>query len=94
MRCRQTGLCSRSGSVKGSRLGWPVGVLVTGLAAIGLSASPKLAYADDVSYDGTWAMTALTESFVVQQWGAPCGPPPVSGTMLPAGSATIQSQGG
>src|SRR5208283_1165256 len=35
-------------------------------------------------------MTAVTESFVVQRWSTPCGPAPVSGTMLPAGHATIR----
>jgi hypothetical protein len=39
-------------------------------------------------------MTAVTESFVVQHWGPPCGPTPVSGTMLPAGHATIRSDRG
>jgi hypothetical protein len=94
MRRRQTALLSRSGDVKGTRVRWPVGIFVTGLTAVALGSSPGRAYADDVSYGGTWGMTALTESFVVQQWASPCGPPPVSGTMLPAGSATIQNEGG
>jgi hypothetical protein len=80
--------------VKASYLGWPARILLSGLAAIAASSASASAHADDVSLDGSWGMTPLTESFVVQQWGAPCGPPPVSGTTIPAGSATIQSQGG
>jgi hypothetical protein len=65
-----------------------------GLTVVAASSSSRFARAADVSFDGTWAMTPLTESFVVQQWGAPCGPPPVSGTMLPAAPVTIQNRGG
>jgi hypothetical protein len=39
-------------------------------------------------------MTALTEAFTVQQWGAPCGPVPASGIVQPAGIAKIRSAGG
>jgi len=39
-------------------------------------------------------MTALTETFTVQQWGAPCGPVPASGIVQPAGMAKIRSVGG
>jgi hypothetical protein len=52
------------------------------------------AVADEPSLDGAWNMTAVSESFVVQQWSAPCGPPPVSGLMVPAGPATIRSDRG
>jgi hypothetical protein len=68
-------------------------ILVT--AALVLSsgfASP--ARADDAPLDGAWSMTAVTESFVIQRWGAPCGPPPVSGTMLEGGPVTIRRSGG
>jgi hypothetical protein len=41
-------------------------------------------HTDQPSFDGAWSMSAVTESFLVQQWGSPCGPPPVTGTMLPA----------
>jgi hypothetical protein len=39
-------------------------------------------------------MSPLTESFIVQQWAAPCGPPPISRTMQPAGPVTIHSDQG
>jgi hypothetical protein len=38
-------------------------------------------------------MTAVSESFAVQEWASSCGPAPVSGTLLPGGPVTIQSQG-
>jgi hypothetical protein len=64
-----------------------LGVLTQGLSA-------RAALAQEGSFDGSWSMTAVSESFVVQQWGAPCGPPPVSGTMLPAGPVAIRSERG
>jgi hypothetical protein len=79
--------------VKASHFGWPARAIVTGLIVVAESSTGS-AHAEDISFAGSWAMMPLTESFVVQQWGPPCGPPPVSGTMLPAGSATIQNDGG
>jgi hypothetical protein len=64
------------------------------VATLVLAALPGVARADEVPLDGAWNMTAVTESFMVQQWGTPCGPPPVSGTMLPAGPAAIRSERG
>jgi hypothetical protein len=45
-------------------------------------------------FDGQWTMTAIAESFTVQQWSSSCGPAPVSGTLVPAGPAAIASSGG
>ncbi len=65
-------------------------------AALVLSAglASPAARADGASLDGAWSMTAVTESFVVQRWGPPCGPPPVSGTMMEGGPVTIRRSGG
>jgi hypothetical protein len=67
-------------------------VIFFGVLAPGLGS--RVARADSVSFEGAWAMSAFTESFMVQQWGAPCGPPPVSGTMLPAGPVVIRNEHG
>jgi hypothetical protein len=48
--------------------------------------------ADDASFDGSWGMSPLTETFIVQQWGGSCGPAPVS-TVQPGGLATIHPDG-
>jgi hypothetical protein len=45
-------------------------------------------------FDGTWSMTAVSESFTVQQWSAACGPAPVSGTLMGGGSVTVTGGGG
>jgi hypothetical protein len=39
-------------------------------------------------------MTAVSESFTVQQWSAACGPAPVSGTLLGGGPVTVTGGGG
>jgi hypothetical protein len=52
------------------------------------------ARAEEPSFDGAWSMSAVTESFVVQQWGAPCGPPPVSGIMLQPDSVILREERG
>jgi hypothetical protein len=49
--------------------------------------------ADDSSFSGTWGMSPLTETFMVQQWGGSCGPAPVSGTLQPGGVATVRTDG-
>lgn len=49
----------------------------------------RAARAEGASPETAWNMTALKETFTVQQWSGPCGPPPVSGTLLPAGPATV-----
>ena len=48
----------------------------------------------DGPFDGPWSMTAVSESFTVQQWSASCGPAPVSGTLLGGGSVTVTGGGG
>jgi hypothetical protein len=48
---------------------------------------------DDSSLGGTWGMSPLTETFMVQQWGGSCGPAPVSGTLQPGGVATVHADG-
>jgi hypothetical protein len=70
-----------------------VRVMALGALAAGLFLA-SVARADEMVLDGAWTMTALSESFVVQQWGAPCGPAPVSRTMLPEGPVTIRSDRG
>lgn len=50
---------------------------------------PRLARGDGASSETAWAMTPLKETFTVQQWSGPCGPPPVSGTLQPGGPATV-----
>jgi hypothetical protein len=52
------------------------------------------ARADAPSFDGAWTMTAVSESYTVQQWNASCGPAPVSRTMIPGGPVTITPSGG
>ncbi|MGA2448856.1 MAG: bZIP transcription factor [Polyangiaceae bacterium] len=49
---------------------------------------------DGASIDGPWKMTAVTETFAVQDWSEPCGPRPVSGTLLPGGPVTLTSMAG
>jgi hypothetical protein len=48
----------------------------------------------DGPFDGPWSMTAVSESFTVQQWGAACGPAPVSGALMGGGSVTVTGGGG
>jgi hypothetical protein len=50
--------------------------------------------ADGSPFDGAWAMTPVTETFIVQQWTGACGPPPVSGVLQPRGDATLRDDGG
>lgn len=47
----------------------------------------------DGALDGAWTTGGVTETFIVQQWSQACGPPPVSGTLLPAGPVTVRSDG-
>ncbi len=53
----------------------------------------RVAHADGASLDGAWNMSAVTVTFTVQQWSAPCGPAPVSRTVEPAGPATVRTDG-
>ncbi|HEY6463261.1 MAG TPA: hypothetical protein VIY73_24000, partial [Polyangiaceae bacterium] len=39
-------------------------------------------------------MTGVAENFTVQEWSAPCGPAPVSGTMMGGGTVTVTGGGG
>jgi hypothetical protein len=43
--------------------------------------------------DGPWNMTAVTETFTVQQWSSTCGPAPVTGTGQPGGVVRVRSDG-
>jgi hypothetical protein len=90
----RTALGYRSGHVKALGPGGIACVLVFAVGVLAASLASSVARADEASLDGAWNMTAVTESFVVQRWGPPCGPPPVSGTMLPGGTVTILSERG
>jgi len=48
----------------------------------------------DAPLDGPWTMSAVSESYTVQQWSSACGPAPVSGTLQAGGPVTLQTQGG
>src|SRR5262249_19893726 len=62
-------------------------------AVLASVASPRVPRADG-PYDGPWTMTAVSESFTVQEWSAPCGPAPVSGTLMGGGPVTVTGGGG
>jgi len=47
----------------------------------------------DATLDGAWTTGGVTETFTVQQWSQACGPPPVSGTLVPAGPVTVRTDG-
>lgn len=69
-------------------------VLATALLTVlVLLTSARTARADG-PYDGAWSMTAVSESFTVQEWSAPCGPAPVSGTLIGGGPVTVTGGGG
>jgi hypothetical protein len=72
------------------RSGVIVALAVT-LAVLGLLTRAARA---DGPFDGAWSMSAVNESFTVQQWSTACGPAPVSGTLQPGGPVTVQTQGG
>jgi hypothetical protein len=55
---------------------------------------PRGVFADSTPVDGPWNMTALTETFTVQQWSRACGPAPVSRQLQPGGAVMIMSQNG
>ena len=48
----------------------------------------------DGPFDGSWGMTSVGEVFTVQQWSAPCGPAPISGSMMGGGTVTVTGGGG
>ncbi|HEY6459714.1 MAG TPA: hypothetical protein VIY73_06170, partial [Polyangiaceae bacterium] len=54
---------------------------------------PRAARADG-PFDGSWSMTGVAENFTVQEWSAPCGPAPVSGTAMGGGTVTVTGGGG
>ena len=61
------------------------------LAVVGLA---RHARADGApAFDGPWNMTAVNETFTVQQWSNACGPAPVSGTSQPGGVVRVRSDG-
>ncbi|MDP9001944.1 MAG: hypothetical protein M3O46_17730 [Myxococcota bacterium] len=82
------------GHVKPFHLGGLARTLLVVVAVAAQLVELPAVRADDVYLDGTWNMSAVTESFMVQQWGRPCGPPPVSRTVLPAGPVAIRSDQG
>jgi hypothetical protein len=84
-----TMLLSRLSHVVVPRFGAHVVVLTLSLA--GVWATPVHA---DAPLDGAWTMSAITETYTVQQWSSACGPAPVSGTMQPGGPVTVQTQAG
>lgn len=49
---------------------------------------------DTAPLDGQWTMSAVAETFSVQDWSEPCGPRPISGTLLPGGPVVLTSDGG
>ncbi len=67
--------------------------LVVALTGAGALFCGPNARADGQPLDGAWNMSAVTETFTVQQWSAPCGPPPVSRTTQAAGPATVRAEG-
>ncbi len=94
MRSLRTARVYQPGPVEPLTLGRGACLLTMAMGVLGAGLVPAAARADDASFDGAWTMSAITESFVVQRWGPPCGPPPVSGTMLPAGPVTIRGDRG
>jgi len=68
--------------------------LVAAVALLVLAGAAPTARADGAPFDGPWDMTAVTETFTVQQWSAACGPPPVSGVARPAGTVMVLGEGG
>jgi hypothetical protein len=80
----------RLGHVKALRCPVLVSALGT-IVAAGLWAGR--APADPLSFDGPWAMSEISQTFVVQHWGARCGPRPISGTMLPAAAVQLKGDG-
>lgn len=66
---------------------------VSALAALLLALLAAPARADG-PYDGAWMMSAVTETFTVQDWATACGPPPVSDTLIPGGRVTVAGSGG
>lgn len=64
-------------------------LFLTFAAAMASILCAAVARAQGVTSETSWTMTPLKETFTVQQWSNPCGPPPVSGTMEPAGPATV-----
>ena len=66
--------------------------LVFALLTLLMILAPRRAWADGL--DGAWSMTAVSESYTVQEWNASCGPAPVSRTMIPGGAVTVTTSGG
>ncbi len=60
---------------------------------MGLAFWPCAVRADD-SPDGPWTLSAIHETFTVQDWGSSCGPAPKSDTLFPAAPVTVRTEGG
>jgi hypothetical protein len=69
-------------------------LVASSLVAIVLLASSESAHAADaLPLGGQWSATAMTETWKIGDWGPACGPKP-SGGGAPAGTVTVQEQGG
>ncbi len=71
-------------------------LLAVALALLPWLSCPRAASAGETGsppVDGPWNMSAVTEAFTVQQWSAPCGPAPVTGTAQPGGLVRLRSDG-
>ena len=71
----------------------PVGVLLFSVCLAFCLLVGRSARADG-PFDGSWGMTSVGEVFTVQQWSAPCGPAPISGSMMGGGTVTVTGGGG
>jgi hypothetical protein len=69
-------------------LAWPSALLLA-LSAF----SSRVAYADTASLAGSWNMSAVNETFTVQQWSSACGPAPVTGTAQPGATVRVRADG-
>jgi hypothetical protein len=72
----------------------PPFALVTLIVSVALAVLTARTARADGPYDGAWSMTAVSEAFTVQEWSAPCGPAPVSGTLMGGGTVTVTGGGG
>jgi hypothetical protein len=69
------------------------GLLAWCLSWLCLCGWSGMAHADG-PFDGSWNMSSVGEVFTVQEWSAPCGPAPTSGTLVGGGTVTVTGGGG
>jgi hypothetical protein len=74
------------------RVAVAIAVFLVSLGLAGPLSRPAFA-ADAPALDGTWNMTAVSETFTVQQWSNACGPAPVTGTAQPGGIVRVRTDG-